>query len=209
MTGQERRAQLLDIGRSVFADVGYEAASIEEIAKRAKITKPVVYEHFGGKEGMYAVVVDREVRHMVASITAALEGDHPRLLLEQAALALLTYIEEEPDGFRVLLRDSPVASGQGSLASVIGDIAEQVEYILANEFKQRGFDPRLSPIYSRALVGMVVLVGEWWQEVGKPRKEVVAGHLVNLAWNGLKDLHRDPPKKEPKKERSSGTKAPG
>jgi AcrR family transcriptional regulator len=192
MTGQERRAQLLDIGRSVFAAVGYEAASIEEIAKRARITKPVVYEHFGGKEGLYAVVVDREVRKMVESITAALEGDHPRVLLQQAALALLTYIEEEPDGFKVLLRDSPVAGGQGSLASVIGDIADQVEYILANEFKMRGFDPKLSPIYSRALVGMVVLVGEWWQEVGKPPRDVVAKHLVNLAWNGLKDLQGDP-----------------
>ena len=192
MTGQERRAQLLDVGRAVFAAVGYEAASIEEIAKQAKITKPVVYEHFGGKEGLYAVVVDREVRHLVGSITAALEGDHPKLLLEQAALGLLTYIEEEPDGFKVLLRDSPVAGGKGSLASVIGDIANQVEYILAGEFKLRGFDPKLSPIYSRALVGMVVLAGEWWQEVGKPKREVVAAHLVNLAWNGLKDLQSQP-----------------
>ena len=192
MTGQERRAQLLDVGRSVFAEVGYAAASIEEIAKRAKITKPVVYEHFGGKEGLYAVVVDREVRTLVASITAALEGDNPRLLLEQAALALLTYIEEEPDGFKVLIRDSPIAGGRGSLASVIGDIANQVEHILANEFRQRGFDPKLSPIYSRALVGMVVLVGEWWQEVGKPKREIVAAHLVNLAWNGLKGLQPTP-----------------
>jgi hypothetical protein len=75
---------------------------------------------------------------------------------------------------------------------VIGDIADQVEYILANEFKQRGYDPKLSPIYSRALVGMVVLVGEWWQGVGKPDRGVVAAHLVNLAWNGLKDLQTDP-----------------
>jgi AcrR family transcriptional regulator len=192
MTGQERRAQLLNVGRSVFATVGYEAASIEEIAKQAKITKPVVYEHFGGKEGLYAVVVDREVRRLVDGITAALEGDHPKELLEQAALGLLTYIEEEPDGFKVLLRDSPVAGGKGSLASVIGDIATQVEHILAGEFKQRGYDPKLSPIYSRALVGMVVLVGEWWQEVGKPKREVVAAHLVNLAWNGLKDLQTGP-----------------
>ena len=193
MTGQERRAQLLDVGRSVFAAMGNEAASIEEIAKQARITKPVVYEHFGGKEGLYAVVVDREVRNLVESITAALEGDHPRVLLEQAALALLTYIEEEPDGFKVLLRDSPVVGGAGgSLASVIGDIADQVEYILAREFKMRGFDPKLSPIYSRALVGMVVLVGQWWQDVGKPARQVVASHLVNLAWNGLKGLEADP-----------------
>lgn len=192
MTGQQRRVQLLDIGREVFAAVGYEAASIEEIAKRARITKPVVYEHFGGKEGLYAVVVDREVRTLVDAITRSLEGDHPRVLVEQAALALLTYIEEEPDGFKVLIRDSPIAGTHGTLASVIGDIADQVEHILAEEFRTRGFDPKLSPIYSRALVGMVVLVGQWWLDVGRPKREVVAAHLVNLAWNGLKGLDPKP-----------------
>ena len=192
MTGQERRAQLLDVGRSVFADVGYEAASIEEIAKRASITKPVVYEHFGGKEGLYAVVVDREVRRLVDLITSALEGDHPRVLLEQAALAFLTYIEQEPDGFKILVRDSPIASSSGTLASVIGDIADQVEHILVDEFRSRGYEPKLSPLYSRALVGMVALVGQWWLDAGKPRREVVAAHLVNLAWNGLKDLKPEP-----------------
>jgi AcrR family transcriptional regulator len=192
MTGQERRAQLLDVGRSVFATHGYEGASIEEIAKRARITKPVVYEHFGGKEGLYAVIVDREVRKLVDLISAALEGDHPRVLLEQAALALLSYIEEEPEGFQILIRDSPFASSSGTLASVIGDIADQVEHILAEEFTKRGFDTKFSPIYSRALVGMVALVGQWWMDAGKPEREVVAAHLVNLAWNGLKDLQVEP-----------------
>lgn len=192
MTGQERRAQLLDVGRSVFAELGYEAASVEEIAKRAAITKPVVYEHFGGKEGLYAVVVDREVRRLVDSITAALHDDHPKVLAEQAALAFLAYIETEPEGFRILVRDSPVASSTGTLASVIGDIGAQVEHILAGEFKRRGYDTKLAGLYSRALVGMVALVGQWWLDAGKPKRTEVAAHLVNLAWNGLKDLEKEP-----------------
>ena len=61
MTGSERRHQLIDIARSLFAERGYEGTSIEEIALRANVSKPVVYEHFGGKEGLYAVVVDREM----------------------------------------------------------------------------------------------------------------------------------------------------
>src|SRR5947209_3887524 len=60
-TGTERRHQLIDIARSLFAERGYEGTSIEEIALRANVSKPVVYEHFGGKEGLYAVVVDREL----------------------------------------------------------------------------------------------------------------------------------------------------
>ena len=192
MTGQERRAQLLDVGRTVFAERGYEAASVEEIAARADITKPVVYEHFSGKEGLYAVIVDREVQALLDRITRSLAGDHPRALLEQAAVSFLTYIEEVPEGFRILIRDSPVTSGAGRLASVIGDIATQVEYILRDEFNERGFDTKLSPLYSQALVGMVALVGQWWLDAGKPKKEVVAAHLVNLAWNGLRGLEPDP-----------------
>lgn len=192
MTGQQRRAQLLDVGRAVFSERGYEAASVEEIATRAKITKPVVYEHFNGKEGLYAVIVDREVQSLLGRITASLEGDHPRALLEQAALAFLTYIEDEPQGFRILVRDSPVASSTGTLASVIGDIAMQVEYILRDEFAERGFDTKLSSLYSQALVGMVALVGQWWLDAGEPKREVVAAHLVNLAWNGLGGLDPKP-----------------
>ncbi|MGI8408196.1 MAG: TetR/AcrR family transcriptional regulator [Actinomycetota bacterium] len=198
MTGQERRAQLLDIGRSLFAERGYEAASVEEIAQRAHVSKPVVYEHFGGKEGLYAVVVDREVSKLLSHISRALGATHPRAILEQAALAFLSYIEEEPDGFRILLRDSPVAGATGTLASVISDIATQVEYILEEQFKERGFDKNLAPLYSQALVGMVALVGQWWIDVGKPEREVVASHLVNLAWNGLKDLEPEPGAWSPK-----------
>ena len=58
------------------------------------VSKPVVYEHFGGKEGLYAVVVDREVQRLLTSFTGALTGDAPRELLEQATLALLTYVED-------------------------------------------------------------------------------------------------------------------
>ena len=80
---------MLDVGRSLFAEKGYEATSIEEIAARAGVSKPVVYEHFGGKEGLYAVVVDREMEALLSRITSALTGGHARELVEQAALALL------------------------------------------------------------------------------------------------------------------------
>ena len=211
MTGQERRSQLLDIGRAVFAERGFEAASIEEVALRAQITKPVVYGHFGGKEGLYAVVVDREVRSLLTRITTALDADHPRLMLEQAALAFLSYIAEESDGFRILVRDSPVTGGTGTLASLIGDIASHVEYVLAQEFGNRGFDPDLAPLYSQALCGMIALVGQWWLDAGTPSKEEVAAQLVNLAWNGLKDLDHLPQlvSSSPRRRRRRAARSPG
>ena len=199
MTGVERREQLIAVGRSVFAERGYEATSVEEIAERAGVSKPVVYEHFGGKEGLYAVIVDREVGRLVTGITKALGAGHPREALEQAADAFLSYIENETEGFRILVRDAPVGSATGSLSSVIGDIAAEVEGLLGREFKTRGYDAKIAPMMAQALVGMVALTGQWWLEAGKPKRPVVAAHLVNLAWNGLKDLDPSPTKTKKKK----------
>jgi AcrR family transcriptional regulator len=192
MSAAQRREQLITIGRQLFAERGFDATSVEEVAARAKVSKPVVYEHFGGKEGLYAVVVDREVRSLLDRIAAALTAGHPRELLEQAALSLLDYIEDEPHGFQVLVRESPVLSPGGNFSSVMNDVAHQVEHILGGEFASRGLDPKFAELYSQALVGMVALVGQWWREAQRPRKEMVAAHLVNLAWNGLSHLEAKP-----------------
>jgi AcrR family transcriptional regulator len=192
MTAAERREQLIDIARGLFAERGFDGTSIEEIASRASVSKPVVYEHFGGKEGLYAVVVDREVLRLLDMMQTALTAGHPRTLLEQAALALLDYIELAPDGFRILVRDSPIGSASGSFVSIIGDVASRVEYILAAEFTGRGFDAKSAPMYAQMLVGMVGTTGQWWLDARHPAKDVVAAHLVNLAWNGLSGMEQKP-----------------
>jgi AcrR family transcriptional regulator len=192
MTGQERRQQLLDIGRRLFAERGLDGTSIEEIAAQAGVSKPVVYEHFGGKEGLYAVVVDREVERFLTMATTLLEGEDTREKFEAAAIALLRYIEENADGFRILVRDSPPGSGSGTFSSLISDIASQVEYILGDVFKARGYDPKYAPMYAQMLVGMVAFTGQWWLDARKPKLEEVAAHLVNMAWNGLSQLDPKP-----------------
>jgi AcrR family transcriptional regulator len=202
MTGKERREQLLEIGRRLFAEKGFEGTSVEEIAATAQVSKPVVYEHFGGKEGLYAVVVDREIRILLDAITASLSAaQHPRVLLEQAALALLGYIETSTDGFRILVRDSPVAQSTGTFASLISDVANQVEYLLADEFRRRDLDPLAAPLYAQMLVGMVALTGQFWLDHRRANRSEVAAHLVNLAWNGLSGLERCPTLTEPWKRR--------
>ncbi len=192
MTGAERRQQLLDVARKLFAEKGFDGTSIEEIAHRANVSKPVVYEHFGGKEGIYAVVVDRETQSLLDRMVSTLHGGHPRAMLEQAAGALLAYVEESHDGFRILVRDSPVASASGTFSTLLNDIAMQVEHILAQQFDARGYDDKLAPLYAQALVGMVALTGQWWLDARRPKRHEVAAHLVNLAWNGLSHLEHKP-----------------
>ena len=193
MTGRERREQLIGIGRSLFAEKGFEGTTVEEVAARAGVSKPVVYEHFGGKEGLYAVVVDREIERLLGTITAALTSSgSSHALLEAAALALLDYIEGSSDGFRILVRDSPTGQSTGSFASLISDVASQVEHIMVAQFKARRLDPKAAPMYAQMLVGMVALTGQWWLENPKMKKTDVVAHLVNLAWNGLTGLEKNP-----------------
>jgi AcrR family transcriptional regulator len=192
MSGRERREQLVEVGRRLFAEKGFEAVTIEEIAHKANVSKPVVYEHFGSKDGLYAVIVDREMNVLLGMISDSLTADNPRALLEQAARALFDYIEERADGFRVLVRDSPVAQNTGNFASLLRDVASQVDERLAKEFERSGFPSKFAPMYANMLVGMVALTGQWWLDVRKPKKEEVVAHVVNLAWNGIVGLDKKP-----------------
>ncbi|WP_185066749.1 TetR family transcriptional regulator [Pseudonocardia eucalypti] len=216
MTGGERREQLIEVARELFAERGFAASSVEEVAQRGGVSKPVVYEHFGGKEGLYAVVVDRETRRLLDRFATALAdppvspegaelgarsvpappGSHPRELLRRAASAFLGYVDEHTSGFRVLVRDTPPTGGSGMFSSLLGDIAGQVEHVLARELARHGMDPATAPLYSQALVGMVAQVGQWWLEERRPGRDEVTAHLVNLAWFGLSRMGEEHPPTE-------------
>lgn len=195
MTSYQRREQLITIGRGLFAAKGYEAVSVEEIAAAAKVSKPIVYEHFGGKEGLYAVIVDREMQKLTSTLIDALSaGDiHPRQIVERTALALLTYIEENSEGFNVLVRDSPTTDPAGSFSSLLGDVSLRVEEILTKAFKQHKLPAKGVPYYAQMLVGMTVFTGQYWAANQKKiDKEQLAAHIVNLAWYGLSRLEAKP-----------------
>ncbi|HJG51032.1 MAG TPA: TetR/AcrR family transcriptional regulator [Brachybacterium faecium] len=198
MSGKERREQLLAVGRRVFAAKGFDMTTVEEIAARAKVSKPVVYEHFGGKEGLYAVVVDREVSTLLAALERSLADQraHPRVLMERAALAFLSYIDENEDGFRILVRDSPVSHSLGTFSSLLTDVAQRVEEILATQLTLHRYPPKDAALYAQMLVGMVAYTGQWWLETRMPSKEIVAARMVNLSWFGLSALQKTPALRE-------------
>jgi len=192
MTSVQRREQLIRVARDLFAEHGVEATSVEEIAATAGVSKPIVYEHFGSKDGLYAVVVDREVQRLETAINQALTtpGARYREIIERGALALLDYIDECPEGFRIISRDS--TSTTGSFASILSDITMSAEDLLRPGLIKRGFDPKLAGPFGQALVGLVAMAGQTWLETRTPAKDVLAAQLVNLAWNGLSGLERMP-----------------
>ncbi|GAB3939330.1 TetR/AcrR family transcriptional regulator [Corynebacterium tapiri] len=191
MSGKERREQLISIGRSVFAERGFAGASVEEVAARAGVSKPVVYEHFGGKEGLYAVVVDREMQALESVITDSLGDGRWRERIERAVVALLTYVEEETDGFIILVRDQAPGESR-SYATFLNMAVGQVAHILGKAFEHRGFAPELAVLYGQALVGAISMTSQWWLDDRTMDKHAVAAHIVNLCWNGLSGMESTP-----------------
>jgi len=190
MTSGERREQLIEIARTLFAENGVDATSVEEIAAAAAVSKPIVYEHFGSKDGLYAVIVDREARRLDNAICEALNTPNSRYreTLERGTLALLDYIDDCPEGFRILSRDS----GTSTYASILSDVTINTEDILRTQLALHRFDPDLARPLAQAIVGLVSMAGQAWLETRQPAKDVLAAQLVNLAWNGLAHLQRDP-----------------
>ncbi|MCU1675702.1 MAG: TetR family transcriptional regulator [Frankiales bacterium] len=188
MARELRHLQLLDVSRQVFAGRGFELGSIEEVASAAGVSKPVVYEHFATKERLVAEVIEREMAILLERITSSLVGETPQELLGGAVRAFLTYVEENEDGFRVLLHQSPDPAHRGRFLNVLGEIATRVEDGFALAFSAHGEDPRLAPISAQMLVGMVAFAGQFWIDARVPEREAAAAHIVRMAWSGLSDM---------------------
>lgn len=200
MTRSQRRLQLIEIARASFSKRGYDGTSIEEIAAAAKVSKPVIYEHFGGKEGLYQVVVDREINALLTTLASSMpEGTSPRRALEATIVALLDYLESHPDGYRLLVHQSPAGVTSGVFSPVIGEVSEHLTVLLAKHFERQGLDGAMAPIYGQLLSGAVAQVGLWWiteQETfvdsSTYSKQDIAAHTINMLWNGLHGLEKDP-----------------
>lgn len=193
LAASARRTQLMDVARAVFAERGFELAAMDEIASRAGITKPIVYEHFGSKEGLYAAVVEREMDALVARVSDALSTGGSRRRWEGAVVVFLDYVAEEPAGFEVLTREAPLGFGRRGLTRVIDQLAERVADVLRESFGQAGYPTRLAPLYANALLGMVTQVGVWWAEEGRAQsRDHAVRHVAALGWRGLRHLPKAP-----------------
>jgi AcrR family transcriptional regulator len=179
----------MKVAREVFAVHGYDSALIDDIAQAAGVSKPIVYEHFGAKEGLYAAIVDRELDDLVSRVSRSISSGTPRARFSGAVMAFMRYTQEEPAGFAVLARDAPTSLGRRGLTRVIDDLALRVSDVFRREFERAGYDPENAPIYAHALVGMVTQVGQWWATEGRRFPlEYLVSQVSALGWFGLRRL---------------------
>lgn len=183
-----RREELLDAADRVVRRLG-PAASMDDFAAEAGITRVVLYRYFGDKGGLLQALAQRYVHALLDRLRAAMErSDAPEERLAATIDAYLSFLEHNREVYAFLMhraiREGPEA--QATVADFMRGVAREVGDVLAAEIARFGFDPAPAEAWGHGVVGMVHLAGDWWLEHRDdvPRRRIV-DQLVALLSRGL------------------------
>jgi AcrR family transcriptional regulator len=207
LTADARRRQLFDVALSLFADHGYAATTMDDIAEAAGVTKPLVYQHFESKRALYLELMDvfsRELVTRIVKATANAEG--PRQQVELGFAAYFELMVDNEEAFRLLYgRDAPDDPELGAaLRRVEETIAQAIDPLI-----DAGLDPEHRLLLAHAVVGMAEGASRHWLDARRDDAGPVSGtdgskapesikldgahlaaRLADLAWSGLRQVHR-------------------
>jgi AcrR family transcriptional regulator len=200
LTADARRRQLFEVALSLFADHGYAATTMDEIAESAGVTKPLVYQHFESKRALYLELMDVFSKEMVTRIVeATANAAGPRQQVEAGFAAYFELMVANEQAFRLLYgRDAPDDPELGAaLLRVEETIAEAIDPLI-----DAGLDPPHRLLLAHAVVGMAEGASRHWldsrrsadstPEEATPADEAarLAARLADFAWAGLRQVHR-------------------
>ncbi len=181
-----RRIQLLGAAQEVFVAQGYHATLMDDIAERAGVSKPVLYQHFESKLDLYLALLDQHVDDLVREVRAALSSTEDNAERVRASIsAYFDFVDREGAAYRLVfesdLRNEPA----------VRDLVERaldqcVEAIAATIAQDTGVEPDEAKLLSVGLTGLAEVSARWWlSSGGAVSKERAVDLLVALAWRGL------------------------
>lgn len=171
------RDRVLQAARALFAENGFEATSIAEIGRHARISKSVLYHYFSSKRELYAAILETESRRLLEHVREAVPADPDAPRLRVGLEAFLSFLSEQPATWRLLLRGPPADPALKSLhARLDRERSEALTELLARADKrrQRGEHVELVVIAVGAYV-------TWWHEHPAFPREAVVDAIMNLA----------------------------
>ena len=183
-----REQQLLDIAEEQFALSGYGGASIEVIAKLAGISRPIVYEYFGDKEGMYVACLRRareELEEMI--LAAATRAGDAREMLQYGTEAYFEFVERRGQRWAVLFGGVELAGRAAEgVARLRFATVSRIRDLLGELAPEA--DQRTVEAFSHAISGSAEQVAKWWRANPDVTREEVVGLQVAFAWAGMRQL---------------------
>jgi AcrR family transcriptional regulator len=182
----ERRGQLLIAASEVFVDRGYHAAGMDEIADRAGVSKPVLYQHFSSKLELYLAVLAHHVENLVSGVRQALRTTTDnRQRLRAAVQAFFDFIEHDGQGYRLIFENT--VSGEPQVTEQVDGATEAcIDACFDLISRDSGLDPYRARMIAVGLVGLSQVSARYWLEADRPiPKEDAVDGTVQLAWGGL------------------------
>ena len=192
MPRRERRAQLLESALEVFVAQGYHAAAMDDIAERAGVSKPVLYQHFPGKLDLYLALLDASCDTIIDNCRVALSATQDNKLRVQATIeAFFEYVAGETGAFRLVfesdLTNEPAV--RGHVERVTTECAEMIAVVIHDD---TGLPGEASRLLAVSLVGMARVSARFWlSEAGGISQADASGLVAGLAWRGIRGYPLD------------------
>jgi AcrR family transcriptional regulator len=181
----ERRQQLLDAAVEAIRSVG-PAATMEQLARQGGVTKPILYRHFGDRDGLINAIADGFSTELIGAIAASLVGsDQPRELLHSTVDTYLAFIERDPSLYRFLVQQASSSGGALQINPVIEAVSKQVAVVIGDQLRAAGADSGPAVPWAFGIVGLVHQAGDWWLDERTMTRETLTGYLTTLLWSGL------------------------
>ena len=196
LTAEQRRQQLFAVALGLFAQRGYRATTMDDIAEAAGVTKPLLYQHFSSKRALYLELVDSIARDLLEAIARAVrDADGPRQQVELGFAAYFRLVVSHEAEFRLLYgRDHADDDELGRALRTVEDaIAEAIDPLI-----DAGLDDDHRRLLAYGIVGMAEGASRRFLEQ-RPRTEAeadeeaqrLAQRMADLAWAGLRSVHKD------------------
>jgi AcrR family transcriptional regulator len=184
---RERRVQLLDSALEVFVAQGYHAAAMDDIAERAGVSKPVLYQHFPGKLELYLALLDSACDEVIDNCRAALAATHDNKTRVAAAMAAFySYVAGERAAFRLVFESDLTSEPavREHVERVTNECAAMIADVIHDD---TGLPAEQSRLLAVSLVGMAQVSARFWvSEASGITQEQAVELVTGLAWRGIR-----------------------
>lgn len=185
----EREQQLLDAALGLFGESGYQGTSIEDIARAAGVTRPIIYSHFGSKDGIYLACL-RRARNDLESRMIAAAGPEGTLQQQLAGCinAYFAFVDRGSAGWELLYGGGAAVAGPAAAEAARLRFAtvERIAQLIRRASPD--IDARAAKAFAHAVSGAGEQLAKWWRHNPRMSREQVAGYLFAFAWDGFSQL---------------------
>jgi AcrR family transcriptional regulator len=181
-----RRTELLEAAVEAIRAQG-PGATMEQLANAGGVTKPILYRHFGDRDGLITAIAERFAVDLMSEIAAPLTAEATgRELLRSTIDAYVAFIERDPDLYRFLVQQAPGrAERLTSISALVDNIARQVAQILRERLGSAGRDTGPAVAWAYGIVGLVHQAGDWWVDDQTMTRAQLVDQLTMLLWDGI------------------------